>query len=105
MKNVVKQNISAAATLSHFPAVLCLWTDGAQIKRGVSRRQFAEQIRIEDRFLRLFGAVSAHIDAGWGDRSGAGKGERFPAVKRVVAETERGLGAAAWAGNAREKAG
>jgi hypothetical protein len=105
VKNVVKQNISAVATLSHFPAVLCLWTDGAQIKRGVSRRQFAEQIRIEDRFLRLFGAVSAHIDARWGNRSGAAERERFPAVKRVVAQTERGPDAAARAGNAREKAG
>ena len=36
---------------------------------------------------------------------GAAERERFPAVKRVVAQTERGLDAAARAGNATEEAG
>jgi len=105
VKNVVKENIPAVATLSHFPDLLCMWAYAAQIKRDELRRQFGEQIRIEYRFLRLFVDVSARIRAGWGDRGGAAERERFPAVKRVVAQTERGLDAAARAGSARQEAG
>jgi hypothetical protein len=104
VKNVVKQNISAVATLSHFPAVPCVWADRAQIKRGESRRQFAEQSRIEFHFFRLLGAVPARLDTGWGDESGAAERERFLAVKRVVAQAERGVDAAARAGSARQEA-
>jgi hypothetical protein len=102
VKNVVKENIPAVATLSHFSAVLCVWAYAAQIKRDELRRQFGEQIRIEYHFLRLFGDVSARIDAGWGDRGGTAERERFLAVKRVVAQTERSLDAA---GSARQEAG
>jgi len=105
VKNAVKENIPAVATLCHFPDVLCVWAYGAQIKRGESRRQFGEQILIEYHFLRLFGDVSARIDAGWGDRGGRAERERFPAVKRVVARTEQGLIAPARAGSASQEAG
>ena len=105
MKKRVKENISAVATLSHFSAVLCVWVYSAQIKRDELRRQFGQQIHIESHFLRLFGDVSARIDAGWGDRGGAAERERFPAVKRVVAQTERDPDAAARAASARQEAG
>jgi hypothetical protein len=59
VKNVVKENIPVVATLSHFPAVLCVWACAVQIKRDELRRQFGEQICIEHHFLRLFGGVSA----------------------------------------------
>ena len=63
-----KQPIS---TVSYFSDVLCVWAYVAQIKLDELRRQFDDQIRVEYHFLRLFGDVSAHIDAGWGDKGGA----------------------------------
>jgi hypothetical protein len=105
VKDVGKEIRPAFATLSHFPAVLCVWACAAQIKRDELRRQFGEQIQIEYHFLRLFGDVPARIDAGWGDRGGAAERERFPAVKQVVAQTVRDPDAAARAGSARLETG
>lgn len=75
----------------------------AQITRDELPRQFGEQSRIGWHRLRVFGAVSARIDAGRGDRAGAAERERFPA-KRVVTETEPGLDATAGARSPRQEA-
>jgi hypothetical protein len=73
---------------------------------GILQTVSGEQMmRIEYHFLRPFGDVSARVDAGWGDRGGAAERERFPAVKRVVAQIEQGLYAAARARSARQEAG
>jgi len=58
-------------TVSYFSDVLCVWAYAAQIKLDELRRKFGEQVRVEYRFLRLFGDVAAHIEAGWGDKGGA----------------------------------
>lgn len=58
-------------TVSYFSDVLCVWAYAAQIKLDELRRQFGDQIRVEYRFLRLFGDVAARIEAGWGDKGGA----------------------------------
>ena len=73
----------AVATISYFSDVLCVWAYAAQIKLDELRRQFGDQIRVEYHFLPLFGDVSAHIDAGWGDRGGAVGYARH--VKQVAA--------------------
>jgi predicted DsbA family dithiol-disulfide isomerase len=59
------------ATISYFSDVLCIWAYAAQIKLDELRRQFGDQVRVEYRFLPLFGDVSARIDSGWADRGGA----------------------------------
>ena len=94
----------AVATISYCSDVFCVWAYAAQIKLDELQRQFGEQIRVEHYFLRLCGDVSARIDAGWGDRGGAAERERFLAVKRLVAQTERELDAAARAGSAKQEA-
>jgi len=69
--------------ISYFSDVLCVWAYAAQIKLDELRRQFGGQIRVEYHFLPLFGNVSAHLDAGWGERGGAaGYGQH---VKQIAA--------------------
>ncbi len=58
-------------TVTYFSDVLCVWAYAAQIKLDELRRHFGEQIRVEYRFLRLFGDVAARIEAGWGDKGGS----------------------------------
>ena len=58
-------------TVSYFSDVLCVWAYVGQIKLDELRRQFGEQIRVEYRFLHLFGDVAARIETSWGDKGGA----------------------------------
>lgn len=58
-------------TVSYFSDVLCVWAYAAQIKLDELRRQFGAQVRVEYRFLHLFGDVAARIETGWGDKGGA----------------------------------
>ncbi len=75
-----KQSVT---TISYFSDVLCVWAYAAQIKLEELQRQFGDQVRVEYYFIRLFGDVSARIEAGWEDRGGtAGYGEH---VKQVAA--------------------
>lgn len=61
----------AAATVSYFSDVLCVWAYAAQIKLDELRRQFGDRIQVEYHFLPVFGDVGARVDAGWRDRGGA----------------------------------
>lgn len=61
----------SVATISYFSDVLCIWAYAAQIKLDELQRQFGDQVRVEYRFLRLFGDVFAHIETDWGDKGGA----------------------------------
>ncbi|QCB45395.1 DsbA family protein [Hydrogenophaga sp. PAMC20947] len=58
-------------TVSYFSDVLCVWAYAAQVKLDELQRQFGDQIRVEYRFLHLFGDVAARIETGWGDKGGA----------------------------------
>lgn len=58
-------------TVSYFSDVLCVWAYAAQIKLDELRRQFGDQIRVEHRFLYLFGDVAARLETGWSDKGGA----------------------------------
>lgn len=60
-----------ALTVSYFSDVLCVWAYAAQVKLDELRRQFGDQIRVDYRFLHLFGDVAARIETGWGDKGGA----------------------------------
>jgi predicted DsbA family dithiol-disulfide isomerase len=57
--------------VSYFSDVLCVWAYAAQIKLDELRRQFGDQLRVEHRFLHLFGDVAARIETGWSDKGGA----------------------------------
>lgn len=58
-------------SVSYFSDVLCVWAYAAQIKLDKLRRHFGSQIRVEYRFLHLFGDVAARIETGWGHKGGA----------------------------------
>lgn len=58
-------------TVSYFSDVLCVWAYVAQIKLDELQRKFGDQIRVEYRFLHLFGDVAVRIESGWGDKGGA----------------------------------
>lgn len=58
-------------TISYFSDVLCVWAYAAQIKLDELRRQFGDQVRVEYRFLHVFGDVAARLETGWGDKGGA----------------------------------
>jgi predicted DsbA family dithiol-disulfide isomerase len=60
-----------SASVQYFSDVLCVWAYAAQIKLDELRRQFGDRVRLHYHFMRVFGDVSARIDAGWGDRGGA----------------------------------
>jgi predicted DsbA family dithiol-disulfide isomerase len=71
-------------TISYFSDLLCIWAYAAQIKLDELRKQFGDKIRVQYHFLPLFGDVSGHIDANWGDRGGA---EGYAkSVKQVAAK-------------------
>lgn len=58
-------------TVSYFSDVLCVWAYVAQIRLDELRRQFGDQVRVQYRFLPLFGDVGARIETGWSDKGGA----------------------------------
>ena len=58
-------------TVSYYSDVLCVWAYAAQVKLDELQRQFGDQIRVEYRFLHLFGNVAARIETGWGHKGGA----------------------------------
>jgi predicted DsbA family dithiol-disulfide isomerase len=58
-------------TISYFSDVLCVWAYVAQIKLDELRRQFGGQVRVEYRFLHLFGDVATRIETGWSEKGGA----------------------------------
>lgn len=60
-----KQSVT---TISYFSDVLCVWAYAAQIKLEELQRQFGDQVRVEYYFIRLFGDVSARIEADWEDK-------------------------------------
>ncbi len=70
-QGIADMDKQAVAAISYFSDVLCVWAYAAQIRLDELRRQFGDRIRLEYRFLRLFGDTSARVDAGWADRGGA----------------------------------
>ncbi|HHM05297.1 MAG TPA: disulfide bond formation protein DsbA [Gammaproteobacteria bacterium] len=58
-------------TVSYFSDVLCIWAYAAQLKLDQLRRQFGGQVRVEYRFLSVFGDVPGRLRATWDGRGGA----------------------------------
>jgi predicted DsbA family dithiol-disulfide isomerase len=82
-QEIARMGKQSTLTILYFSDVLCVWAYAAQIKLDELRRQFGEQIFVKYHFIRLFGNVSARIDAGWRDRGGAAGYARH--VKQVAA--------------------
>ncbi len=58
-------------TVTYFSDVLCVWAYVAQIRLDELRRQFGDQVRVEYRFLHLFGDIAGRMETGWADKGGA----------------------------------
>jgi len=74
----MKQN--TPVSIMYFSDVLCVWAYAAEVKLDELRRQYGDRVRLEYCFLRLFGDVTSHVNASWGERGG------FPAYSRHVKE-------------------
>lgn len=61
---------SKAVTISHFSDVLCVWAYIAQVRMDELCRHFGDEVRIEYRFLQVFGDVAGKLQTQWAARGG-----------------------------------
>lgn len=57
-------------TIAYYSDVLCVWAYVAEARLDQLRRQFAERVAIELRFVPVFGNVAGKIGERWQDRGG-----------------------------------
>lgn len=51
--------------IEYFSDVLCIWAYGGQIRMDELKRDFAEDIEIDYRFVSIFGAGKQHVENVW----------------------------------------
>lgn len=56
--------------VTYYSDLLCIWAYVAQIKIDELRRHFPDEVRIDHRFVSIFGNVESHIGERWRDRGG-----------------------------------
>ena len=56
--------------IEYFSDVLCIWAYGGQIRMDELKRDFADEIKIEYRFVPIFGAGKQHVNNLWKDKGG-----------------------------------
>jgi len=56
--------------IEYFSDVLCIWAYGGQIRIDELKRDFAEEIEIEYRFVPIFGAGRQHVESIWKKQGG-----------------------------------
>jgi predicted DsbA family dithiol-disulfide isomerase len=72
--------------IEHFSDLLCIWAYIAQVRVEELQANFPEEVRIDYRFLQLFGDVAGKMAAQWADRGGL---EAYAAhVQEVAAQFE-----------------
>jgi hypothetical protein len=54
----------------HFSDVLCIWAYIAQIRVEELQASFPTEVRIDYRFMQVFGNVADKMDSQWADRGG-----------------------------------
>jgi hypothetical protein len=54
----------------HFSDVLCIWAYVAQIRVEELQNNFPEEVRVDYRFLQVFGDVGGKMAAQWADCGG-----------------------------------
>ncbi len=57
-------------TIDYFSDVLCVWAYGAQARVDELKRNFGNQVALENRFIPLFAATHNRIGDGWRECSG-----------------------------------
>lgn len=84
--------------IEHFSDVLCIWAYIAQIRVDELQANFPHEVRIDYRFLQVFGDVAGKMSAQWADRGGL---EGYAAhVQEVAATFEHiDINPRAWTGN------
>ena len=60
----------AAAKLSYFSDVLCIWAFAAQVRLDELATNFGDDIDIEHRFISVFGDTNQRIGDGWKAKGG-----------------------------------
>ncbi|MFV2005387.1 MAG: DsbA family protein [Gammaproteobacteria bacterium] len=56
--------------IEYFSDVLCIWAYGGQIRMDELKRDFADEIEIDYRFVPIFGAGKQHVNNVWKDKGG-----------------------------------
>ena len=56
--------------IEYFSDVLCIWAYSGQIRMDELKREFADEIEIDYRFVPIFGAGKQHVCNGWKDEGG-----------------------------------
>jgi len=56
--------------IEHFSDVLCIWAYIAQVRVDELQANFPDEVRIDYRFLQVFGDVPGKMAAQWADRGG-----------------------------------
>jgi len=57
--------------IEYFSDVLCIWAYGGQIRMDELKRDFADKIDIEYRFVPIFAAAKENVGRVWKDKGGA----------------------------------
>lgn len=76
-------------TVTYYSDVLCIWAYVAQARVDAIRRTFPEEVRLDYRFVSVFGDTRLKLGEGWRDRDGfvgyarhvAGIAKRFEHVR------------------------
>jgi predicted DsbA family dithiol-disulfide isomerase len=61
---------ASAISIEHYSDVLCIWAYIAQARIAELQIEFAEEVRIDYRFLQVFGDVAGKMATQWSDRNG-----------------------------------
>jgi predicted DsbA family dithiol-disulfide isomerase len=56
--------------IEYFSDVLCIWAYSGQIRMDELKRDFADEIEIDYRFVPIFGAGKQHVEKVWKDEGG-----------------------------------
>jgi len=57
-------------TVTYYSDVLCIWAYVAQARVDAIRRTFPEEVRLDYRFVSVFGDTRLKLGEGWRDRDG-----------------------------------
>jgi predicted DsbA family dithiol-disulfide isomerase len=56
--------------VTYFSDVLCIWAYAAQVRVDELRRNFADEVSLDYRFVSIFGSTRTKIVEGWSERGG-----------------------------------
>lgn len=54
----------------YYTDILCIWAYAAQIRIDELKKSYGDRVRVENRFVSVFGSTGIRIGEGWEDRGG-----------------------------------